>query len=96
MNYTMPAMNTLIDILQVPNQFTNNLFWNFIVLIVWLIIFVTFNKSLENPKSLSITFFITLILSSLLVWMGLAHPFTAGICLAGTVLSSFIGGGDKL
>ena len=87
-NYTI-SFGEFMDLLKLPNQFTDNLFWSFIVLTIWLITFIGLSKG-NNSKGLSVSFLISLILSMLLNWAGLVSNFVIGICFIGFLTSLFI------
>ena len=87
-NYTV-SFGEFMDLLKLPNQFTDNLFWPFILMILWLIIFIGLSNK-GNSKGLSISFFIILLLSMLLNWAGLVSNLLIGICFIGFLISFFL------
>lgn len=91
-NYTLPPITNIAEILNILNQFTDYVFWDLMILVIWVISFISLSR--DSGKGLTVSFFICLILSSFLAWLNLVHNFVFAICFAGFLFSLFIGG-DK-
>ena len=92
MNWTITNMSSgVYDLAITLNTFTDNFFWTIVVVIIWFVTFGLLFKS-GGDKAITYAFFISLIVSSLLVWISLINQLVFGICLAGLLVSLFAGG----
>lgn len=90
MNWTILNVTSPVDLFKNLNIISDNSWATTIIVIVWFSIFAILYK-LHNEKALTISFFISLIISILMTWIGLL-PSNGGViavCLVG-FLASFV------
>lgn len=87
-NYTV-SVSKMMDLFTGLNQITNDSFWVMTIFIIWLVSFVALSKGTQG-KGMSISFFITLILASLLNFAGLVEFYVVGVSFAGFIACLFL------